>query len=228
MELDPRPGVRRALLRAGRELGPGALANLRSLLSYLELGAWLETLPGGRQVAALPTDTAVFAEALRHVTGDRPLYLEFGVYEGRSLRWWAENLPNQNAAFVGFDSFEGLPQSWRPGTPQGHFRTAGPPDIHDARVSFVIGWFDQTLPGFTLPDHDQLVVNIDCDLYASADVVLRWLEPHLTPGTLIYFDELADRDHELRALHESLQRSGKSVDPIAIGKGGVHWLFEYR
>lgn len=224
--LDPRPAVRLALLRAGRHLGPRSLANLRSVLSYLELGNWLETLPAGRP-APLATDTAVFEEALRRVTGRRPLYLEFGVFEGRSMRWWVSNLRNPDARFVGFDSFEGLPEGWRPGTPQGHFATAGPPSIDDPRVSFVAGWFDQTLPGFAIPEHDQLIVNVDSDLYASADIVLRCLEPHLRSGTLLYFDELPDRDHEMRALLESLERSGKSVSPIAIGKGGVHWLFEY-
>lgn len=227
MAVDPRPAIRLALLHAGRHLGPRTLANLRSVLSYLELGGWVETLPGGRWPAQLADDTALFAEALRHVTGERPLYLEFGVFEGRSMRWWVSQLRNPGATFVGFDSFEGLPQDWRPGTPQGHFRTAGPPQIDDPRVSFVAGWFDQTLPDFPVPDHDQLIVNIDSDLYASADVVLRCLEPQLRPGTLIYFDELADRDHEMRALLESLERSGSKVSPLAIGKGGIHWLFEY-
>lgn len=227
MPLDPRPAIRLALLRAGRHLGPRTLANLRSVLSYLELGRWVKTLPGDPQPARLADDTTVFAEALRHVTGERPLYLEFGVFEGRSMRWWVGHLHNPKATFVGFDSFEGLPQGWRPGTPQGHFATAGPPQIDDPRVSFVAGWFGSTLPDFPVPDHDQLIVNIDSDLYASADTVLRCLEPHLRPGTLIYFDELPDRDHEMRALLESLERSGASVSPIAIGKGGIHWLLEY-
>jgi hypothetical protein len=77
-----------------------------------------------------------------------------------------------------------------------------------------------------VPEHDQLIVNIDCDLYSSADTVLRWLEPHLRPGTLVYFDEFPDRDHEMRALQELLSRSDYRFVPVAIGRGGMHWLFE--
>jgi hypothetical protein len=219
--LDARTPIRLALLRAGRWLRPRQLANLRSVLSYLELGAGLDSRPH-----VVADDLALFDVALRRLDAKRPLYLEFGVYEGRSLRWWAEHLDNPDARFVGFDSFEGLPEDWRPGLGTGHFKTGSPPRIDDDRVSFVVGWFDQTLPTFEMPDHDQLVVNIDCDLYASADTVLRWLEPHLRPGTLLYFDEFPDRDHEMRAFLEFQARSAHRCVPVAIGRGGMHWLFE--
>jgi hypothetical protein len=226
--VDVRTPIRLALLRAGRRLRPKQLANLRSVLSYLELGAWLQQQPDGRPPRVVPDDLAVFQVALQRIDAKRPLYLEFGVFEGRSLRWWVEHLDNPDAAFVGFDSFEGLPEDWRPGLGAGHFRTGVPPRIDDDRVSFAVGWFEDTLPSFQVPDHDQLVVNIDCDLYSSADTVLQWLEPHLRPGTLVYFDELPDRDHEMRAMLESQARSGQRFVPVAIGRGGVHWLFEVQ
>jgi hypothetical protein len=224
--VDPKSTIRRALLRAGRRASPSTLANLRSCLSYLELGAWLAGK--GEHVAALPEREDLFAETVARVHGARPLYLEFGVYAGESMRWWAKHLTMPGARFVGFDSFEGLPEDWRPNTPAGHFAVGEPPTIDDPRVSFAKGWFNETLPTFTLPEHDQLVVNVDCDLYSSADTVLRALEPHLVPGTLIYFDELPDRDHEMRALMESLTRTGARITPIAIARGGIHWLFEYE
>jgi hypothetical protein len=223
-----RPPIRRALLRAGRRLTPSAQADLRAALGYLEIGSWLASLPGSPRPPVLDTDTALFAEGALRVTGNRPLYLEFGVYEGRSMRWWAEHLPQPEARLVGFDSFEGLPEDWRPGLDRGHFATGGAPHIADERVSFITGWFDDTLPSFVIPDHDQLVINVDCDLYASADTVLRWVEPHLVPGTLVYFDELPDRDHEWRAFTESLFRTGQRAWPVACAEGGLHWLFEYR
>src|SRR5437870_1966975 len=153
--LEPAALVRDALLRVGPRLGVVQLANLRSALSYLELGAWLSGLPGGsRSLVRVPRRVDLFALALTRVTGRRPLYLEFGVFEGNSMRWWAAELTNPAARFVGFDSFEGLPEDWRPSTPRGWFKTTGPPAIDDARVSFVTGWFDETLPGFDLPEHD--------------------------------------------------------------------------
>lgn len=219
--------MRSTLLRIGSRLSSTTLANLRSVLSYLELGAWLKATTPESTMAAVASDVDVFREAMRHISGAQPLYLEFGVFEGRSLRWWCANLGNPNARLVGFDSFEGLPQSWRPGMSKGAFRTGGPPVIDDSRVSVVVGWFEDTLAEFEMPPHDQLIVNIDCDVYTSAATVLRWLEPRLLPGTLIYFDELPDRDHEMRALLESLERIPLRVVPLAIGAGGLHWLFQY-
>jgi hypothetical protein len=224
---DVRTAVRRTLLRAGRRLSAKAQADLRAALGYLEIGAWLRSLPGSPRPVRYHLDTDLFAEAVRRVTGERPLYLEFGVFEGRSMRWWSEHLQQPGARLVGFDSFQGLPEDWRPGMDRGHFSVDGVPAVDDPRVSFVKGWFDETLPSFQLPEHDQLVVNVDCDLYSSADTVLRTIEPHLVPGTLIYFDELPDRDHEWRAFTESLARTGQHVRPIGYARGGVHWLFEY-
>ncbi len=203
------------------------LASLRSTLSYLELGAWVKQASNGRPVQRVETVFDLFAVAMRDVRSERPLYLEFGVYKGRSMRWWSEHLTAPGARFVGFDSFEGLPEDWRPGLESGHFQTGSAPDIDDPRVRFVQGWFDDTVPGFVLPEHDQLIINIDCDLYSSATVVLRALEPRILPGTLIYFDELPDRDHEMRALFESLARSGMTVEPIGYARGGLAWLFRY-
>jgi hypothetical protein len=226
LNLDIRKPIRRALLRAGRRLTPKAQADLRVALGYLEIGSWLRGLPGQPRPKEVETEADLFAAALGRVRGTRPLYLEFGVFEGRSMRWWSANLRQQGAQLVGFDSFEGLPEDWRPGLGKGHFST-NVPVIDDERVTFVKGWFEETLPGFQVPEHDQLILNVDCDLYSSADTVLRWAEPHIRPGTLIYFDELPDRDHEWRAFQESLARTGDLVRPIGYAHGGVHWLFEY-
>jgi len=222
---DPRTDVRLALMRAGRRATPRQLAYARSMLSYLELGRWLATEHSGTRLKLVEDEFALFEVARRRITGQRPLYLEFGVFEGRSLRWWSGHLSQPGATLVGFDSFEGLPESWR-GRDAGHFQTGQPPQIDDERVSFQVGWFDKTLPGFTVPDHDQLIVNIDCDLYSSTATVLHWAEPHLRPGTLLYFDEFPDRDHEMLAFNELQERSAHKFVPVAIAHGGMHWLFE--
>jgi macrocin-O-methyltransferase TylF-like protien len=142
------------------------------------------------------------------------------------MRWWAQHLPQPDATLVGFDSFEGLPEDWRHDVKSGHFRTDGTPQIDDNRVSFEVGWFDDTLPKFTVPDHDQLIINIDSDLYSSALTVLRWTEPYIRPGALIYFDEFCDRDHEARAFSEWRTRSPYQFRPLGLAEGGVSWLFE--
>lgn len=223
---DARTSIRRALMGVGSHASDKTLANLRSVLSYLEIGKWLHDEHNGQAPVVVKDEFEIFEVARERVHGERPLYVEFGVFEGRSLRWWSQHLRQPGAHLVGFDSFEGLPEDWRPGLDAGHFHTGQPPKIDDDRVSFQVGWFDATLPGFQPPEHDQLIVNVDSDLYSSAVTVLAWAEPYLRPGTLIYFDEFADRDHELRAFNELKARSSFTFTPLAIGHGGVHWLFE--
>jgi hypothetical protein len=215
---------RRALVVAGRHLSDRALTRAANALGGLEQGHWLAGL--GRDVPNLPDRFAVFDEALRLVTGSRPLYLEFGVFRGRTMRYWASHLSLPDAHFVGFDSFEGLPEDWQPDAQRGSFAVNGPPQIDDARVSFQIGWFDKTLPGWEPPSHDQLIVNIDCDLYSSTRCVLDWLTAHLEPGSLVYFDDLFNRDHQWRALTEWLEHDGSSAQPVAMARWGHHILFQ--
>jgi hypothetical protein len=168
-----------------------------------------------------------FRDGLARLDAKRPLYLEFGVWQGWSLRWWVEHLDAPGARFVGFDSFEGLPEQWRPDYPPGTFAVDGaPPPIDDPRVSFEVGYFEKTLRGFEMPEHDRLFVNIDCTLYSSTATVLEWLEPHLQAGDLIFFDELPEYDHELRALLEHDQRMQLRLMPISQARG-YYWLFEY-
>jgi hypothetical protein len=212
----------------GRHLNDGHLANLRSALSYLEIGRDLSHRGPDEQPVAVEDYTDLFELALGKITGERPLYLEFGVFEGRSIRWWSSHLTASGAHLIGFDSFQGLPEDWRPGLGTGHFATGQPPDIADPRVRFVVGWFDETLPSFVAPAHDQLIINIDSDLYSSALTVLNWATPLLRPGTFLYFDEYPDRDHEMRALAEYARSSRFEFFPLGFARGGVHWLFEVR
>lgn len=218
--------TRLALLRVGRHATSAQLDGLRSVLSYLELGRWLYREHAAFSPELVASKVALFEVARRRVTGQTPLYLEFGVFQGMSMRWWSRQLSQPSATLVGFDSFEGLPEDWRHDMRSGHFRTGGPPQIDDSRVSFQVGWFDDTLKNFVVPDHDQLIINVDCDLYSSALTVLRWAEQYIRPGTLIYFDEFSDRDHEGRAFGEWRSQSPYQFRPLGFSEGGLSWLFE--
>jgi hypothetical protein len=215
---------RRALMAIGGHLSARALTRLTNALGGLEQGRWIAAVGG--HVPNLPDRFAVFDEALRRVRGSQPLYLEFGVYRGRTIRYWASHLDLSDARFVGFDSFEGLPEDWQPNAQAGSFSVGKVPEVDDPRISFVVGWFDKTLPTYEPPPHDQLIVNVDCDLYSSSRCVLEWLSPHVRPGTLVYFDDLFNRDHQWRALQEWLNGSGKSARPVAMARWGHHLLFE--
>lgn len=219
-------GIRRLLMGFGRRTTPQLLNHLRGVLSYLEIGHWLEHTPSALGPQNVGDGWALYKLALDNVTGEKPVYLEFGVFKGKTMRWWSHHLRHTEAKLIGFDSFEGLPEKWQPNYDVGTFATEGPPNIDDERVSFEVGWFEDTLRNFEMPEHDQLIINIDCDLYSSTITVLNWVEPYLRAGTLIYFDEFSDRDHEMRAFRELSSRSSHEFRALGYAAGGFHWLFE--
>ncbi len=125
------------------------------------------------------------------VIGDVPLtYLEFGVYEGWSLQRIAARFTHPSARFCGFDSFQGLPENWAPESPRGHFAVENLPNIQDDRVSFVTGWFQNTLPGFLASTRigSPILVHFDADLYSSTLFLLASLWSSI-PDYFFIFDE---------------------------------------
>ena len=132
--------------------------------------------------------------------GEAVEYLEFGVFKGESLRAWCQLNQNAQSRFVGFDSFDGLPEDWLPKKLAGTFRTE-PPAIDDARCRLVKGLFQDSLYPF-LEDfrpRARMVVHIDSDLYSSALFCLAALDRWLVPGSLLLFDEFWDLEHEFAA-----------------------------
>lgn len=67
------------------------------------------------------------------------IYLEFGVYNGRSLKYFSKNFVNKDSKFIGLDTFEGLPTDWTTAKiPKGSYSTFGKlPDIKDKRESYL-------------------------------------------------------------------------------------------
>jgi hypothetical protein len=142
------------------------------------------------------------------------------------MRYWSKLLRNPASYLHGFDSFEGLPADWILDRPAGHFSTQGrPPQISDPRVTFFKGWFEDTLPGYTWPDYEALVVNADADLYSSTVTVLKAVEERIVTGTFLYFDEFNHRCDEMRAFGELLDRSGMSFQLFAASHDLAHVAF---
>ena len=145
----------------------------------------------------------------RTVVGNIPIsYLEFGVYKGTSLLRWTELNTNDKSEFIGFDSFEGLPDDIETGAhryKRGKFSTGGnPPVVEDTRVSFVKGWFQNTLPSFLyqFSTDKQIIIHCDADLYSSTMFVLCKLDSHIKQGTIVVFDDFSYMLHEFRALED--------------------------
>ncbi|MCB8943386.1 MAG: class I SAM-dependent methyltransferase [Ardenticatenaceae bacterium] len=131
--------------------------------------------------------------------------LEFGVYQGDSLQTWATLNTHPHSQFIGFDSFEGLPEAWvnlSQTFALGSFSTAGKtPMMTDPRVHFVKGWFQQTLPPFLaqFTPANPLIIHCDADIYPSTLYVLCQLNPYLQAGSIIIFDDFSSMLHDFRA-----------------------------
>ncbi len=147
------------------------------------------------------------------------LWMEFGVYKGKSIR----NIAGQTKDEIfGFDSFEGLPKDWILSYKNVDFSLEGcmPEDL-PSNVKLVKGLFSETIPAF-LEEHDEPVafLHIDCDLYLSTKTVLTNLQSRIKSGTIILFDEFFNfpqwQQHEYRAFMEFIDETKFSYDFIGF------------
>jgi hypothetical protein len=218
--------AKHGLTRAGAACSRSTLLKLNSVLNYLWVGHWMKSR-GFRVRRRVDAREQVFGIAAEEICDREVLYLEFGVYRGRSMRIWSSLLRNPRSSLQGFDSFEGLPESWDLSAGKGHFALDGAiPVIEDSRVSFSKGWFSETLPRFVLPPHERLVVNFDADLYSSTKTVLDFLKPYISVGTYLYFDEFQAREHESKAFDEFLSETGWTFQVVAASRGLTNVLFQ--
>jgi O-methyltransferase len=144
-------------------------------------------------------------------------YMEFGVYRGESIKMWTEINQHENSRFFGFDSFEGLPEAWGKAMRPGDFTVGGEaPRINDPRLSFVKGWFNDTLVPFlsTFEPRSPLVIHNDSDLYSSTLYLLTKLDPILLKGSVLIFDEFYSSLHEFRAFLDYVSAYRRQLHPI--------------
>lgn len=137
--------------------------------------------------AAFPDKLALLEFALRHVRIEGQ-FLEFGVYSGHTINFIAERAP-AGTVVTGFDSFEGLPETWRAGYPKGAYKISRLPKVR-RNVRLVKGLFSNTLPAFA-SQHKQPIafLHCDCDLYSSTVTVFQQLGSRIRSGSVIVFDE---------------------------------------
>lgn len=218
-----------ALERAVAQLSARSAEQHAAVLAHLE--AWerrqrRDVMTAMEQQAAISTAEFVHAamghverfvhphDTLRHalscVDADGTA-LEFGVATGTTLGIIAAH--HRRGPVFGFDSFQGLPERWRLGFDAGEFGDLPVPEVDGAEL--VVGWFDDTLPGF-LSEHPGPVAFLHCDadLYSSTRTVLEQVGPRLVPGSVVVFDEYFNyagwQDHEHRAWTEHVERTGLS------------------
>lgn len=200
--------VLKFLKPAWRKALSNAYAKIRYALPVFAEGRrerWIRDVYSARNNAIrreLFLDIAHFCHVNRPYRG---YYFEFGCHSARTMRLaWDSFKHLFEFTYVGFDSFEGLPEIkeidrqeiWQKGnlkTAESEFRrvceTHGiPPD----RLLTVAGYYDvsltEELRNRLLPDA-AAVVYVDCDLYESTVPVLEFVSSFLVRGTIIVFDE---------------------------------------
>ncbi len=129
------------------------------------------------------------------------LVLEFGVFNGYSIHQFAGLNQNPESRFVGFDSFEGLPEDWTGKCPKGTFSQKGVlPEVRDTRITFVKGWFSDTLISYLqgTDSRDRIIIcHFDADLYSSTLFCLTTILQRFH-HFYFFFDEFSGQ--EARAL----------------------------
>lgn len=153
--------------------------------------------------------------------GDR-LYMEFGVYSGDTVNHIATKVKDKTV--YGFDSFEGLPETWRSGFEKGVFDVQSKLPKVNENVTLVKGWFNESLPTFLEEHKEQCAfIHIDCDLYSSTMTVFEALKERILPGTVIVFDEYFNypgwQEGEYKALQDFSEKYGIEFEYI-----GYTWL----
>ena len=111
------------------------------------------------------------------------LILEFGVYKGESLNWFA--LHSEQDVF-GFDNFfDGLQEDWAGALPSGFFAQNSLPK-GPGNVTLIVGRVQGELPGF-FQDHPGPIrmAHFDMDTYQSSLDAFRLIHPRLLSGSVI-------------------------------------------
>lgn len=205
------PVVRREVDRSIQALVEAEFRARRDMLAVGERDAALAAakfvdanMPVARSFSD-PESTLRYALEIAPAKG---MALEFGVFKGRSLTIIAAA---RSGEVYGFDSFKGLPEDYRSHVREGAFALDAVPEVPGAEL--VVGWFDDTLPGF-LAEHQGPVgfLHVDGDLYSSARTVFDLVGPRLQAGSIVIFDEFFNypgwEKHEFRAWQEFLSGTG--------------------
>jgi hypothetical protein len=142
--------------------------------------------------------------------------LEFGVATGRTLNQFAYWLPHKTV--YGFDGFDGLPEDWTSRMRKGFFARDRLPRVRK-NCELVVGWFNETLPGFVEKHPEPIaLLHVDCDLYSSTVTILNNLKNNIVPGTVIVFDEYINYPgwqlDEFRAWQEHCRKYGVAYEYI--------------
>jgi O-methyltransferase len=155
--------------------------------------------------------------------------VECGVWRGGMIAGIADIMGRERDYFL-FDSFKGLPPAkavdgpaalaWQSDTtspsffdncsaPLGAAKSAM--EMSSARrVSFLEGWFDDTVPSFKSAGGIALL-RLDADWYESTMLCLKYLMPQVNEGGLVIVDDYYTWDGCAKAVHDFLGQTASTL-----------------
>jgi hypothetical protein len=148
---------------------------------------------------------------------------EFGVAHGYTPFYWQKNFLKSISRWTGFDSFVGLPRSWR-GKDVGAFSNQGQiPHFTDSRFQFIKGMIEDTLLDFKFEreDGETLLVFFDLDIFEPTLFAFNKLSAFLKQNDILYFDESFDIDERFIIQHHLL----KTFDITLLGYTALSTAF---
>ena len=205
-------------------------SQLHSLISSVTKGQellrdWIDLDPiyVGKKTSADYTTSIQkhLLESAKHITINGH-WCEFGVREGRSLKWLIDEYPQQ--VIHAFDSWQGLPEDWNHGTGNVADMSCDTPTV-PGHIQLHKGWFKDTLPVWKQKHKGPIAfLHMDADIYSSTKEVLTALNEQIVTGTVITFDEFCNfrlsgkmskwQEHEFLALIEWLDECKRKVKPL--------------
>jgi O-methyltransferase len=216
--------IYRALPSSAQKMARG----IWEVLPWTKAGRHAKWVRGTYEEFSRQQRRQIFLSAARFLHINRPIegyYFEFGCNEANTMRMaWDSFRYLFDFTYVGFDSFEGLPEItkideqdiWEKGklafAEERFINICLSHGIPRDRLKIVRGFYDRSLSPELVEQFapkKAAVIYIDCDLYTSTVSVLRWIPPFLQVGTIIVFDDWncfnADPDRgERRAWREFL------------------------
>ncbi len=183
----------------------------RNLSSKLQLAGdvanyanWLKIMFGNPR--AFFNREQLFSFLLQYELSENVIVLEFGVARGYlTQEILNRDISKRISSWHGFDTFEGLPQSWR-NYEKGAFSNNGKtPLINDPRIEWHVGFAQECIKSMPIEQlqSQPLMVVFDLDLEEPTKVVMKYLAPALKEGDIVYFDEAFDHG-ERRVIMECL------------------------
>ena len=152
-------------------------------------------------------------------------YLEFGVFNGTSINFFAGILKEK---IYGFDSFMGLRENWEHNL-KGAYDSGGKEPKVRKNVILVKGLVQETIPKF-LSDKKPAInfIHMDLDTYESTKFVLEKVKPYLAKKSIIIFDQIYNHtgweEGELKALTEVFKENEYRY--LSFAKDGCQAVLE--